>query len=124
MNSIKQEKINKIKMKINNNRNPKWKNDIHGDDDADILRMMRYDKQEQNYKKSLTQELVFIEHDIHYVLGTNIITVEHPVTRTKLKRSLVNNKTFYEGKWRTYISIKLIIDWYHSNYDLIDELIS
>ena len=124
MNSIKQEKINKIKMKINNNRNPKWKNDIHGDDDADILRMMRYDKQEQNYKKSLTQELVFIEHDIHYVLGNNIITVEHPVTRTKLKRSLVNNKTFYEGKWRTYISIKLIIDWYHSKYDLIDELIS
>jgi uncharacterized protein YkuJ len=124
MNSIKQEKMNKIKMKINNNRNPKWKNDIHGDDDADILRMMRYDKQEQNYKKSLTQELVFIEHDIHYVLGNNIITVEHPVTSTKLKRSLVNNKTFYKGKWRTDVSIKLIIDWYHSNYDLIDELIS
>jgi hypothetical protein len=111
-------------MKINNNRNPKWKNKNDGDDDADVLRMMRYAKQEQNYKKSLTQELGFIEHDIHYVLGNNIITVEHPVTSTKLKRSLVNNKTFYKGKWRTDVSIKLIIDWYHSNYDLIDELIS
>jgi hypothetical protein len=71
---------------------------------------------------SLTQELIFVENDINYILGNNIIVIEHPVTHTKLKRSLVNNKTFYKGKWRINISVKLIISWYSSNYDLLDEL--
>ena len=66
--------------------------------------------------------LTFIENDINYILGNNIITIEHPLTHTKLKRSLVNNKTSYKGKWRNDISVKLIINWYNSNYDMLDEL--
>ena len=58
---------------------------------------MRYSKQDSNHKMSLTQELTFIENDINYILGNNIITIEHPLTHTKLKRSLVNNKTFYKN---------------------------
>ncbi len=83
---------------------------------------MRYSKQDSNYKASLINELTFIENDINYVLGNNIITIEHPLTHTKLKRSLVNNKTFYKGKWKTDISIKWIINWYNSYYNMIDEL--
>jgi hypothetical protein len=86
---------------------------------------MRYSKQDSNYKMSLTQELIFIENDVNYTnafFENNIIVIEHPFTHTKLKRSLVNNKTFYKGKWRTDIPIKLIFSWYSSNYDLLDEL--
>jgi len=124
VNNIKQEKIKKIKNDIINvdSRKQQWKKEIDIDDDADAFRSMRYSKQDSNHKMSLTQELTFIENDINYILGNNIITIEHPFTHTNLKRSLVNNKTFYKEKWRNDISIKLIINWYSSNYDLLDEI--
>jgi len=124
VNNIKQERIKKIKNDIINvkNRKEQWEKEIDINDDADTFRSMRYSKQDSNHKMSLTQELIFIENDVNYTLGNNIITIEHPLTHTKLKRSLVNNKTFYKGKWRTDISVKLIISWYSSNYDLLDEL--
>jgi hypothetical protein len=123
-NNIKQERLKKIKNDIINvnNRKEQWKKEIDINDDADTFRSMRYSKQDSNHKMSLTQELTFIENDINYILGNNIVTIEHPLTHTKLKRSLVNNKTFYKGKWRTDISIKLIINWYNSYYDILDEL--
>ena len=124
VNNIKQERIKKIKNDIINVKNSKeqWEKEIDLNDDADTFRSMRYSKQDSNHKMSLTQELIFIENDVNYTLGNNIITIEHPLTHTKLKRSLVNNKTYYKGKWRTDISVKLIINWYSSNYDLLDEL--
>ena len=124
VNFIKKEKIKTIKNNINNvdNRKQEWKKEIDTDDDADTFRSMRYSKQDSNYKMSLRQELLFIENDVNYILGNNVIFIEHPFTHTKLKRSLVNNKTFYKGKWRTDISIKLIFTWYSSNQDLLDEL--
>jgi len=124
VNNIKQERIKKIKNDIINVKNSKeqWEKEIDINDDADTFRSMRYSKQDSNHKMSLTQELIFIENDVNYTLGNNIITIEHPLTHTKLKRSLVNNKTYYKGKWRTDISVKLIINWYSSNYDLLDEL--
>jgi uncharacterized protein YkuJ len=123
-NFIKQEKIKTVKNNIINvdNRKQQWKKEIDIDDDADTFRSMRYSKQDSNHKMSLRQELTFIENDINYTLGNNVIVIEHPFTHTKLKRSLVNNKTFYKGKWRTDISIKLIFSWYSSNQDLLDEL--
>lgn len=125
VNNIKQKRIKNIKNNIINvnNRKEKWKKEIDiNDNDADIFRSMRYSNQDSNYKASLINELTFIENDINYVLGNNIITIEHPLTHTKLKRSLVNNKTFYKGKWKTDISIKWIINWYNSYYNMIDEL--
>jgi len=122
--NIKQEKIKAINDDIikTDNRKHQWKKEIDVNDDADTFRSLRYSKQDSNRKMSLTQELIFVENDINYTLGNNIVVIEHPVTHTKLKRSLVNNKTFYKGKWRTDFSIKLIISWYSSNYDLLDEL--
>jgi hypothetical protein len=124
VNNIKKELIKKIKNDIINvnNRKELWKKEIDINDDADTFRSMRYSKQDSNHKMSLTQELTFIENDINYILGNNTITIEHPLTHTKLKRSLVNNKTSYKGKWRNDISVKLIINWYNSNYDMLDEL--
>ena len=116
---IKTIKNNIIKV---DNRKQQWEKEIDNDDDADAFRSMRYSKQDSNHKMSLTQELIFIENDVNYTLGNNVIVIEHQLTHTKVKRSLVNNKTFYKGKWRTDISVKLIINWYSSNYDLLDEL--
>ena len=119
MDLIEQEKIEKLRMAIENNEKPKrpWRQESFDDDDnADTLRMMRYQKQDQKYKKSLRQQQMLIKNDIKYTLGNNVVTIEHPLTHAKLKRSLVNNKTYYEGKWRYDISIESIINWYHSDY--------
>jgi len=124
VNTIKEDRMKTIKndiIKINN-RKQQWEKEIDINDDADTFRSIRYSKQDNNHKMSLTQELIFVENDVNYTLGNNIIMIEHPLTHTKLKRSLVNNKTFYKGKWRTDISVKIIISWYISNYDLLDEL--
>jgi hypothetical protein len=120
--SIKQEKMNTIKNKIIYlNDRPFWQNKINSEDDSDVLRSMRYLKQDRNQELSLRQEFEFIENDIDYTeFGCNVILIEHPVFHTKLKRSLVHNKTFYKGKWRNDISLKLIITWYNAIYDLLD----
>jgi uncharacterized protein YkuJ len=122
----KEEKLNKLNQKlekISNSRTTVRSNiDSDRDDTADDLRSMRYEKQDKNYKTSLLQEEIFIVNDINYLLGNNVISIEHPVTHTKVRRSLVNNKTFYKGIWRQDITINLLINWYKSNYDIIDEL--
>jgi len=117
---IKQERINTIKHNIIevDNMIQQWTIEMNKYDD-DICRS---DKKYVNHKMSLINELIFIENDITYELKNNVIIIEHPLTHTKIKRSIVNNKTFYKGKWRTNISAKLIISWYNSNYDLFDEL--
>jgi competence CoiA-like predicted nuclease len=121
--NIKQERIKKIKqdiIHINNKKEHGKKEYVN--DDADIYRLMRYTKQDNNRVMSLTQELTFIENDIPYILGNNVITITHSKTQTQLKRSLVNNKTLYKGTWRNDISVKLIINWYNSHNDILDEL--
>ncbi len=124
INRIKQEKIKIIKEKINNIDNIRIKSINNSDyDTADIHRSMRYANQDRNYKLSLTNELILIENDINYILGNNVVLIEHPITKIKIKRSLVNNKTFYKGKWRTNININLLIKWYKSDYDIIDNII-
>lgn len=119
---IKQQRINTIKHNIIevDNRKQQWENEMNArDNDADACRS---GNKYTNHKMSLTNELTFVENDITYTMGNHIIIIEHPLTHTKIKRSIVNNKTFYQGKWRTNISVKLIILWYNSNYDLFDEL--
>jgi len=74
----------------------------------------------ENMKRSLTQELKFIENDIFYKKEKNGKVIEHPLTHTKLTTSMFHDKILYKGKWRTDISIQLIINWYSSNYDLLD----
>lgn len=94
-----------------------------GDDDAETMRYMRFQKQDTNYKYSLKNQLLFIENDILYTLGNNVVTIEHPVTKTKIRRSIVTNKTFYKGKWIDRLQFNLLLNWYNSiNNDIIDSL--
>jgi hypothetical protein len=119
-NRIKAEKLRKIKDQINNVGNRR--NNTESDDHADILRTMRHDKQDVNHIRSLTTELIFIENDIKYDFDNNVALIVHPLTKTKIKRSMVNNKTFYKGKWRENITQNLLIKWYKSENDIIDDL--
>ena len=119
----KEEKITKLKEELKNIGSARsCRSNIDSDDDADIMRSMRYDKQDSNHKESLLNEMKFIENDIIYELMNNVILIEHPLTHTKIRKSLVSKKTFYKGVWRTDITINLLIKWYKSNYDIIDEL--
>lgn len=117
--SIKKEKIQEIQKIITSIETEKQdcKNKIDNDDDADMYRNIRYKKQEDKYKRSLKHEIKFIENDVEYIIENNIASIRHKITNTKIRKSLVNNKTYFNGKWRDYISIELIISWYHSNSD-------
>lgn len=123
-NAEKEQKIKEIKNNIDAVSNEYKENvkNLDIDDDADTLRSMRYSKQSYKNKFALSQELIFVENDVKYKLYNNVIEIQHPLTETKLKRSLVNNKTYYKGKWRNDVSIKLIIAWYSSKNDILDEL--
>jgi hypothetical protein len=69
------------------------------------------------------QEML-INRDIDYTLGNNLVYIQHPIFDTKITRSLVKNKTYYNKKWRENIPMSLIISWYHNtDSDLLDELI-
>jgi hypothetical protein len=121
---IKNNKIRIIKDQLENigtNRN----NEDYSDDNSGDHRYMRHSKQDQNYKKSLTNELLMINNDIEYIVVNNVITIEHPKTKTKIRRSLVSDKTFHKGKWFEKIFINSICKWYHSeNDDILNYLTS
>lgn len=134
INKIKQinDKITKLNNQMKSNRQ-KYENDINYDYDS--FWPTRDDhKLIQKHINALEQELVFVENDVKYVLVLNFIIIKHPFTNTKIKVSLVSRKTwhkgqikqiskiFYKGQWRTNIYDTLIISWYHSNYDMLDEL--
>ena len=120
----KQENICKLKIQISNLN--------------DILRKIRNRKNYQDYildcKKDLLYELNFIENDINYIRYTHdlrityeyddvkYIEIIHSVTRTHIAINLLNNRTLYKSKWRNDISANLIIAWYNSKDDIIDEL--
>lgn len=116
MEITKEEKINNLTKELDNLSvsRSQFRSSIDIDDDADTFRSMRYANQDANHRMSLSQEIVFIKNDVKYVLLNNVISIEHPSTHVKIRRSLVNNKTYYKGEWRKYISIDRILKWYQS----------
>jgi hypothetical protein len=92
------------------------------EDTADDHRMMRDSKQHSNHNIALEREKVFIQNNIKYELGNHVIVITHPITQTKIRRSLIKNKTYYKNIWRDNITIPLIIAWYNAQTDIIDEL--
>lgn len=118
---IKLSKINQLKEQISS-FTPRKSTSVDSDDDADVMRSMRYEKQGRKHILSLCNELELVENDIEYKLGNNVVEIEQPVTHTKVRNSLVNNKTFYKGKWKSGIPLNMLILWYHSDNDILDSL--
>ena len=111
-NNIKQEKIAGINYALLNISSIRESRHVSSDDDADVYRSMRYSKQCQNHEESLLSQLSLIENDIEFVLGNNVVSMEHPFTKTKIRRSLVNGKTFYKGKWTNKITFEMMLAWF------------
>ena len=117
-----QDKIEILTKEYNNISRP-WRGNIDIDDDADTFRSMRYHKQDRNDEKVFEMKKILIEHGITFKLGNNVVDIKHPKFDTKICRSLVKNKTRFNGKWIDNISIELIIDWYQeTKYDLLEKL--
>jgi hypothetical protein len=110
----KQKKIQEVQYQRRDRR--PWRGTNDADDTADDLRAMRYSNQDHNDRKSSHQQSILINYDIKYTLGNNVVTIIHPIFKTKIRRSLVNNKTFYNGQWRTDIPISKINIWYHNKF--------
>jgi hypothetical protein len=65
-----------------------------------------------NAKQCLLSQIRLIENDISFTLANNIYSLEHPLTGTKVKHSLVKEKTFYNGKWHNNIRLPMLVNWF------------
>jgi uncharacterized protein YkuJ len=117
---INNNRINELK-KIKNNRINELKkmleirNDRSFDDDtAGDFSSMRHMNQQYNHRKSVNTLICFETENIEYIEGNNVITIFHPISKIKIRRSLINDKTFYSGKWSTNMKFNDIIEWYRS----------
>jgi len=66
---------------------------------------------------------LLVENDIEYTLGNNIVYITHPIFNIKIRRSVVHNKTYYKGKWRTDFPVSKIITWYKNEIPLEELLV-
>lgn len=64
------------------------------------------------------------KHNITSQVSNNILTLIHPITNTKIRKSLRQDKTQYKGEWRTNITMIMIIKWYKSNSESSDDIIN
>jgi len=116
-NKIKQEKLAQLNHDLSNCSGIRAEQRDRQDssDDADAYRLMRYSKQDSNYKHSSLCQKAFIENNIKFTLGNHVATLEHPLTKTKIRQSLVHKKTYYNGKWTDKIPFDLLIAWFRSS---------
>lgn len=85
---------------------------IEVDDDDMGFRAMRRDKQDYNYAAYLKQMQKCIDNGIKYKEGNNILTIEHPITKIKIRRSYC--KTYINGVWEDRVEFKEVSNWYKS----------
>ena len=82
--------------------------------DASTYRYMRKKKQKENQVKSYNMESVLNDNNIEFTENNNVITIIHPHTKEKIRRSMVTNKTYFQKEWTTSIPLQDIIAWYKS----------
>lgn len=82
--------------------------------DASTYRSMRKEKQIQNEVKCYNTQAILNKNNIEFTENNNVITIIHPCTKEKIRRSMVNNKTYFQKEWTTSITLYDIIAWYKS----------
>tara|TARA_R110002049_G_scaffold203080_1_gene373660 strand:+ start:3339 stop:3821 length:483 start_codon:yes stop_codon:yes gene_type:complete len=79
---------------------------------ADAYRALRRQKQARNLTKA-NESAEFLDiYRVQYSENNNVISIIHPHTQKKIRRSLVNAKTYYNKEWRTDISLWDIVQWF------------
>ena len=91
--------------------NEKDNNDVT---DASTYRYMRKDKQKQNEVKSYNINAILNDNNIEFIENNRVITIIHPHTKEKIRRSMITNKTYFQKEWTTSITLEDIITWYKS----------
>ena len=91
-------------------------NEIDNDDVtyASTYRYMRKEKQKQNEVKCYNTRAILNYSNIKFTENNNVITIIHPCTKEKIRRSMVTNKTYFQKEWTTSITLEDIIAWYKS----------
>jgi hypothetical protein len=82
--------------------------------DASTSRYMRRKKQKENEVKSYNMESILNDNNIEFTENNNVITIIHPHTKEKIRRSMVTNKTYFQKECITSITLQDIIAWYKS----------
>jgi hypothetical protein len=59
-------------------------------------------------------ESILNDNNIEFTENNNVITIIHPHTTEKIRRSMVTNKTYFQKEWTTSITLHDIIEWYKS----------
>lgn len=59
-------------------------------------------------------ESILNDSNIEFTENNNVITIIHPQTKEKIRRSMVTNKTYFQKEWTTIITLQDIIKWYKS----------
>ena len=81
---------------------------------ASTYRYVRKEKQKQNEVKCYNTEAILNDNNIEFTENNNVITIIHPRTKEKIRRSMVTNKTYFQKEWTTSITLEDIIAWYKS----------
>lgn len=81
---------------------------------ASTYRYMRKEKQKQNEVKCYNTKAILNNNNIEFTENNNVITIIHPCTQEKIRRSMVTNKTYFQKEWTTSITLEDIIAWYKS----------
>lgn len=89
-------------------------NDDNDVTDASTYRYIRKQKQKQNEVKSYNIESILNDNNIEFTERNRVITIIHPHTKEKIRRSMVTNKTYFQKEWTTAITLQDIIEWYKS----------
>ena len=82
--------------------------------DSSTYRYMRKKKQKENEVKCYNMESILNDSNIEFTENNNVITIIHPQTKEKIRRSMVTNKTYFQKEWTTIITLQDIIKWYKS----------
>jgi hypothetical protein len=88
--------------------------DDTADDTAETYRQLRREEQRKKSYTANKHEGILNQYQITYKEQNRVATIQHPVTGTVIRRSLVKNKTWVSGAWNPYLTIYDIVHWYKS----------
>lgn len=86
---------------------------------ASTYRYMRYEKKIINEIKKFNNIMRFENAKIPYTECNSIITIIHPYTKQKIRRSLISNKTCLKEEWNDNLTLYEIITWYKSEKGIL-----
>jgi uncharacterized protein YkuJ len=93
---------------------PEKRQHQYSDDTAGDFQMMRDMKKQYNRNKSESMLFQLTNDGVLYKECNSVVTIVHPISNIKIRRSAKNPKTYINGKWIN-VDLDDIINWYRSS---------